>query len=240
MSLSVLAAVGAGFSATLAAFLIFAVLQGIAQIDRLDRNLQGHELLVFVTRTRPSSRLVVHTLHSWSDCRRRTAGWLMDRFAQSPAPGSAIAPYRPALLGPAAVLSLILILMYLCLRNRPEDVGLPPIEQYHDEVPSVAAESPPQAAAVPPSFVNGGNTWITIREVLAAPQRVAAGDCIFSNQVSPVLVLFLGSKVCGRKPRHHGLHEQLHCRMDANRRCRGRHPQWLYKRQTIWGADGHR
>ena len=118
----------------------------------------------------------------------------MDRFARHRRPGSAIAPYRRRLLGPAAVLSLILILMYLCLRNRPEDVGLPPIEQYHDEVPSVAAESPPQAAAVPPSVVNGGNTWITIREVLAAPSVWLLAIAYFPIKLARYSFYFWGPK----------------------------------------------
>ena len=45
--------------------------------------------------------------------------------------------WRFAFFVPAAVLFVIWILFFLFQRNRPEDLGLPPIEQYHGETESV-------------------------------------------------------------------------------------------------------
>ena len=94
----------------------------------------------------------------------------MDRFAQPPAPGLAIAPYWPAAFwGPAAVLSVVLILMRVCLCNRPEDVGLPPIEQYRSETPTQSAEHSTHPAPVALPDSDNGTAWTAIREVLADP-----------------------------------------------------------------------
>jgi len=54
------------------------------------------------------------------------AGWAADKFG-----------WRFAFFVPAGVLFIIWVLFILFQRNRPEDVGLPPIEQYHDEQESV-------------------------------------------------------------------------------------------------------
>ena len=52
--------------------------------------------------------------------------------------------WRYAFFVPAAALLIIAILFLLLQRNRPEDVGLPSIETYHEETPAVlvAGESP--------------------------------------------------------------------------------------------------
>ena len=52
--------------------------------------------------------------------------------------------------------------MWALLRNRPEDVGLPPIEQYHGEPESLIDEGERLDAAPEGS-------WKLIREVLASP-----------------------------------------------------------------------
>jgi OPA family glycerol-3-phosphate transporter-like MFS transporter len=54
------------------------------------------------------------------------AGWAADKFG-----------WRFAFFVPAGVLFIIWVLFILFQRNRPEDVGLPPIEQYHGEQESV-------------------------------------------------------------------------------------------------------
>lgn len=58
--------------------------------------------------------------------------WLAGKMAQS-------YDWRYAFWGPAAALFLIWVLFLLLQRNRPEDVGLPPIEQYHNEPEAVIA-----------------------------------------------------------------------------------------------------
>ena len=49
--------------------------------------------------------------------------------------------WRYAFFAPAAALLIVWVLFYLFQRNRPEDVGLPSIEQYHGE-PEAKLEGP--------------------------------------------------------------------------------------------------
>jgi OPA family glycerol-3-phosphate transporter-like MFS transporter len=67
--------------------------------------------------------------------------------------------WRYAFFVPAAVLFLIWLLFYFLQRNRPEDVGLPSIEQYHGEQEAVIdpADSP---------AIEGEGSWKVIGEVL--------------------------------------------------------------------------
>ncbi len=58
------------------------------------------------------------------------AGWAVDYFGS----------WRYAFWVPAAVLGVVWVLFYLLQRNRPEDVGLPPIEVYHGEQEAVLEE----------------------------------------------------------------------------------------------------
>ena len=62
LALSVLAAVGSGFSTTLTAFIAFAVLQG-SHNRPVGANVQDDELVVFASRARASDWLVVYALH---------------------------------------------------------------------------------------------------------------------------------------------------------------------------------
>ena len=67
--------------------------------------------------------------------------------------------WRYAFLVPAGLLFLIWLLFWLLQRNRPEDVGLPPIEEYHGERSEVivAGESPAQEREA---------TWTVVIDVL--------------------------------------------------------------------------
>jgi OPA family sugar phosphate sensor protein UhpC-like MFS transporter len=67
--------------------------------------------------------------------------------------------WRYAFFVPAGVLVIIWILFFLFQRNRPEDVGLPPVEQYHGE----------QEAVIDPkdsSNAESEGSWKVIAEVL--------------------------------------------------------------------------
>ena len=144
IALSVLTAVTFGFSTSLFVMALLAVSQGIAQST-------GWSNLAKV-------------MSSWFYLRERGwitgwwcthyavgaavalpfAGYMMIRFG-SPRPageeGSAIVPYwQVGFWGAAAVFSVVLFITWWLLRNRPEDVGLPSIEEYHDEKESVIKE----------------------------------------------------------------------------------------------------
>ena len=70
--------------------------------------------------------------------------------------------WRWAFILPAMVLALVAVLFFLFQRNRPEDVGLPPIEVYHAETPEAA--KPTEVGAV-----EADGSWKTILEVLTNP-----------------------------------------------------------------------
>lgn len=67
--------------------------------------------------------------------------------------------WRYAFFVPAGGLAVIWLLFYLFQRNRPEDVGLPPIEEHHGE--SMAVLVPGETPAEEPE-----GSWKVIREVL--------------------------------------------------------------------------
>ena len=94
------------------------------------------------------------------------AGWLMEawgRFVPQGVSGHDIIPFWPAAFwGPAIVLFAVMVLAWLLLVDQPEDVGLPPIEQYHGEPDSlIRAEDATHPAPT--------GSWELIREVLTTP-----------------------------------------------------------------------
>src|SRR5262245_30020686 len=161
MSLSALVAVGTGFSKTAIAFFAFAVLQGIAQSTGWTANSK-------VMSAWFSLRERGRVLGWW--CTHYTAGaaiaspfagWLMDLYGHTSTVGgeTTFVPFWPAAFwGPAAVLAVVTLVMWVGLRNRPEDVGLPPIEQYHHEPESLIEEGE-RIEAVPEG------SWKVIHEV---------------------------------------------------------------------------
>jgi MFS transporter, OPA family, glycerol-3-phosphate transporter len=166
MSLSVLAAIGFGLSTTLAGFLVFAALQGIAQST-------GWSATSKAMSSWFSLRERGRVLGWW--CTHYTAGaavanplaaWLMDHWGRLVPAGMAgygVVPFWPAAFwGPAAVLCVIILLAWLLLRNRPEDVGLPPIQEYHPE-----AES--RICAADAAHQSDVSTWQLMGEVLSKP-----------------------------------------------------------------------
>ena len=76
------------------------------------------------------------------------AGYAADKFG-----------WRYAFIVPAGVLSVICVLFFLFQRNRPQDVGLPPIEQYHEENETVI-----DSKDTPTAEQEG--SWHVIAEVL--------------------------------------------------------------------------
>jgi OPA family sugar phosphate sensor protein UhpC-like MFS transporter len=191
LTLSILAAVGSGFSLTLPAFIAFAVLQGIAQSTGWSN--------------------VSKTMSSWFSLRERGriiglwcshytvglaaagvfAGWLTDhwgRLVPVRVLGYGIVPFWPAAFwGPAAALCLVVVLSWLLLRNRPEDVGLPPIEKYHGEPESLLATENRQHIAPEGS-------WNVIGEVLASSTIWMLAIAYFSIKLVRYSFIFWGPK----------------------------------------------
>jgi sugar phosphate permease len=196
MSLSMIAAAGFGLSTTLAAFLACAILQGIAQSTGWTATSKAMSSWFFVgERGRVLGWWCTHYTVG-AAIAAPFAGWLMDVYARPPAPGEPAAPYWPAAFwGPAAVLGGIVFLTWKFLRDRPEDVGLPPIEQY------VGHASPPPSGttaahdhAAQPAAAADGSSWRRIGAVLSSPGVWALAVAYFPIKLARYSFYFWGPK----------------------------------------------
>jgi len=191
MALSVLAAVATGYSTTYAAFVAFAVAQGIAQST-------GWSNTAKIMSSWFSLRERGRVIGWW--CTHYTvgsaaalwfAGWMMMHWGEVQTGGATatklVAFWPAAFWGPAAVLTGVLVLSWLFLRNRPEDVGLPPIEKYrHEPVSLISGE---EAAAPAPE-----GSWTVIGEVLATPRIWMLAVAYFSVKLTRYVFYFWGPK----------------------------------------------
>lgn len=105
--------------------------------------------------------------------------------------------WRAAFVVPACTLGVILVLFLLYQRNRPEDVGLPPIEVYHREtdVPDTAPSTPSSPASSPSVREEPKQkTWATILQVLANPMVMLLSLIYFCLKPARYAILFWGPK----------------------------------------------
>ena len=191
MLLGIFASICSGFSTGLIAFAVFAVVQGMGQATGWPN--------------------VVKTMSSWFSLRERgrvvgvwcthyavgavaaliLAGYMMNLFGAPRPPGeegSAIVPYWPAgFWGPAAVLGVILALVVVFLRNRPQDVGLPTIEEYRGEVESVL-----RAGDRPEDEIEG--SWEVFAKVLRVPGVWYLAFSYFGIKLTRYALYFWGPK----------------------------------------------
>jgi OPA family glycerol-3-phosphate transporter-like MFS transporter len=93
--------------------------------------------------------------------------------------------WRYAFLAPAAALLIIWVLFYIFQRNRPEDVGLPSIEQYHGE-PEAALEAEAAAAEKP------DGSWKIIGDVLRSPMVLLLSAVYFFFKPTRYAILAWG------------------------------------------------
>ena len=100
--------------------------------------------------------------------------------------------WRWAFFAPAAALFLIWLLFYFFQRNRPEDVGLPPIEKYHGE--AEAAIDDHERAAPPPE-----GSWKAVGQVLANPMVLLLGAVYFFMKPTRYAFLFWAPKYLNEK-----------------------------------------
>jgi MFS transporter, OPA family, glycerol-3-phosphate transporter len=95
--------------------------------------------------------------------------------------------WRYAFFLPAAALMGIGILFFLLQRDRPENVGLPPVEVYHDEpTPLVKAGETPEDEPE--------GSWKVIREAVTNPMVVLLGLVYFCLKPTRYAILFWGPK----------------------------------------------
>lgn len=95
--------------------------------------------------------------------------------------------WRYAFFVPAMVLMGIWVLFYLFQRDRPEDVGLPSVEEYHHEPTPVV-----KAGETPAEEPEG--SWKVIREALTNPMVILLGLVYFCLKPTRYAILFWGPK----------------------------------------------
>ncbi|MBF0107002.1 MAG: MFS transporter [Deltaproteobacteria bacterium] len=179
MLCSVLAAIFSGFSTTFFFFALFSVLQGLAQS----------------TGWAPLTK----NISTWFSFRERgrVMGWWCTNYAiggliASPFAGLMAGAYffndwRYAFFMPALVLLLVAVLFYIIQRDKPEDVGLLPIEDYQGE-----ARRDVTPSAGPAS--QQGESWRIICEVLKNKTVWALALVYFFLKPTRYAILFWGPK----------------------------------------------
>jgi OPA family sugar phosphate sensor protein UhpC-like MFS transporter len=191
LTLSILAAVASGFATTLMAFIVLAVLQGIAQSTGWSNTTKAmSSWFSLAERGRVIGWWCTHYMVG-GFVALLFAGWAMDFFGHESSSRGAqavIIPFWPAAFwAPAAALFVVLVLAALLLRNRPEDVGLPPIEQYHHE-PESLIEGEEQAEEAPEG------SWKLIGEVMSSPSIWMLAVAYFSIKLTRYAFMFWGPK----------------------------------------------
>lgn len=191
IALSVIAAVASGFCTTFLGFIAFSILQGVAQSSGWSN--------------------VNKTMSSWFSLRERGrvvgwwcthytvgaaialpfAGWMMTLFGS---PGTdaegqpRIVPYWPAAFwGCATVVAVVGVVAWLLLRSRPEDLGLPPIEEYHGEPKSLLEEEVEEGEVAPEG------SWRLVADVLASPTIWMLASSYFFIKLTRYSFIFWGT-----------------------------------------------
>lgn len=105
--------------------------------------------------------------------------------------------WRYAFFVPAATVLLTWILFLIFQRNRPEDVGLPTIETYHDE--PVAVLSPVDDSAETSRSEGSTSSWEVVKQVLS--HRTVLTMCLayFLTKPTRYAILFWGPKYIHEK-----------------------------------------
>jgi OPA family sugar phosphate sensor protein UhpC-like MFS transporter len=99
--------------------------------------------------------------------------------------------WRMAFFAPAAVLLLLALLFRVLHREKPQDLGLPPVELHQEGEGRSAAESAPAAAAI--------TAWATIALVLRNPMIVRMGLVFFLLKPTRYAFLFWGPLIAYEK-----------------------------------------
>jgi OPA family sugar phosphate sensor protein UhpC-like MFS transporter len=100
--------------------------------------------------------------------------------------------WRYAFFFPAAVLLVIWVLFLLFQHNKPEDLGLPPIEDYHGEAKAVLKEG--ESDAEEPE-----GSWKVILEVISNPMVLLLSAIYFFLKPARYAILFWGPMYLNEK-----------------------------------------
>ena len=183
MLLSIIATLTMGFYPIVMVFLLINIVQGLAQATGWStccKNLSQF----FSTRERG------RVMGFWCTC------YAVGGLVSSPFAGwwaySYFDDWRYAFFAPAAFLAIISVVVFLLQRNSPADIGLPSINEYHDErcgVPQVGHLS------------NGGakGSWTIIREVLQNQSVLFLGAIYFLVKPARYAILFWGPLIVMEK-----------------------------------------
>jgi len=100
--------------------------------------------------------------------------------------------WRWTFILPALALGIVVVLFFLFQRNRPEDVGLPPIEDYHEEPKETISSEP---GAKPET----DGSWKTVMEVITNPMVLLLAAIYFCLKPARYAILFWGPKYVNDK-----------------------------------------
>jgi OPA family sugar phosphate sensor protein UhpC-like MFS transporter len=125
--------------------------------------------------------------------RGRIFGFWSTNYVVGGMAGSALAGYvalrfgdwRLAFLSSAGVLLIIFIVLFLFQKNRPEDIGLPPIEDYHGEGTTALPDEKPVSA-------EPGKSGVKITAVFLDPMILRLGMAYFLLKPTRYAILFWG------------------------------------------------
>jgi len=177
LSGSIIAGFAMGVSSIMLAFGVFALLQGLSQS----------------TGWAPLAKNITN----WFSLRERgvVMGWWATNYTIGGLIGAPFAGlmavyfggWRFAFFIPAIVLAVITILFFLLQKNRPQDMDLPPIEEYHKEEP-VCEEVPNDEIVSEPEE----GSWKSIIEVIKNPMVLRLGAVYFFIKPTRYAILFWG------------------------------------------------
>ena len=172
---SIIAGFAMGVSSIMLAFGVFALVQGLSQS----------------TGWAPLAKNITN----WSSLHERgvVMGWWSTNYTIGGIVGAPIAglaaayflDWRYAFFIPSIILLIVLILFYLIQKNRPEDVGLPTIEEYHNETVSEAQDKARNGHPAEGS-------WQMTLKVIKNPMVLRLGAIYFFLKPTRYAILFWG------------------------------------------------
>ena len=172
---SVVSALAMGASTWVVLFGVFFLIQGLAQSSGwapLSKNMS----MFFSRRERGMAMGLWCTNYAVGGLIASIiAGWAGDRFG-----------WRYAFYIPAGLLLVVWLLFLLLQRNSPEDVGLPPIEQYHGELPDVPAAGE--------TIAEREGSWRIVRDVLTNRMVLLLAAVYFLLKPTRYAIRFWGPK----------------------------------------------
>ena len=171
LTASIIAGFAMGVSSIMLAFGVFALMQGLSQS----------------TGWAPLAKNV----SNWFSLRERgvVMGWWATNYTIGGLIGAPLAglaasyflDWRFAFYMPAIVLLGVLALFYFIQKNKPEDVGLPTIEEYHQESVTIVQDDEP-----------GEGSWQMTLKIIKDPMVILLGAMYFFLKPTRYAILFWG------------------------------------------------